>query len=205
MGALATGGSKLRPRPYKRVEDEIKLEGVRLLWRNFAGEERPFNAKGKRNFAIPLEEDLAIKLHEIGWNVKAKELEDGSVFYHLPVTVKMDGRKPPRIFLITMSRNRRTQLEEDLVSLVDVAEFDNVDVILRPFNWDVNGKQGVSAYLKSFYGVLHEDDLEKKYSHIPIEGEDDAVELENIIDAQVEADSGWLEDANHDELKAIEA
>lgn len=203
MAAVATGVSKLRPRPHRRVQDEIKLEGVQIIWRNFGGEKRLYNESGKRNFAIPLEEDLAVQLHELGWNVKAKVLPDDTVFYHLPVTVKMDGRRPPRVFLITMSRNRRTQLDEDTVALIDGLEFDNVDVILRPFNWDVNGKQGVSAYLKTFMGVLHEDDLEKKYSHIPIEGEDEAaIELENLIDAQVESDTGWLTD---DEQRAIEA
>lgn len=190
---------------YKRVNDEIKLEDVRLIWRNFAGEERQFNTKGKRNFAIPLEEPLALELEEIGWNVKAKQQDDGSTLYHLPVTVKMDGRVPPRLFLITKSKNRRTQLDEDTIMLLDYAEFDAVDVILRPFNWDVQGKQGVAAYLKTGFFIIHEDDLEKKYSHIPIEGA--PLEIENIIDV----DADWVEDddinafngpSDHKELEA---
>jgi hypothetical protein len=172
----------------KRVEKEIKLEDVRLIWRNFAGEERPFNAKGKRNFAIPLDEPLALELAEIGWAVKAKPQDDGSTLYHLPVTVKMDGRMPPRIFMITKSLNKRTPLDEDTVMLLDYAEFDLVDVILRPFNWDVSGKQGVAAYLKTMFAFIHEDDLEKKYSHIPVDGS--PLEIENVIDVEAE----WVDD-----------
>jgi hypothetical protein len=192
--------------PYKRVNDEIKLENVRLIWRNFAGEEKPFNTKGKRNFAIPLDEPLALTLREIGWNVKDKE-KDGEILYHLPVTVKMDGKRPPRIFLITLSKNSRTPIDEDTVMLLDWAEFEAVDVILRPFNWDVQGKQGVKAYLKSFYGILREDELEMKYADIPIEGEPLAIEADDDI---LDVEGEWVDDETDDtaldtiERKALE-
>lgn len=181
---------------FKRVEEEIKLEGVRLIWRNFAGEEKPFNAAGKRNFAIPLEEELAKELAAIGWNVKEKE-KDGEMLYHLPVTVKF-GKKPPRLFMITKSKNKRTPLDEDTAMLLDVAEFENVDVILRPYNWDVQGKQGVSAYLKTLFATIREDELELKYDHIPIDGA--PLEIENIIDVEGE----WVDDDGED-LLAITA
>lgn len=170
----------------RRVEEEIKLENVRLMWRNFAGVAKEFNAEGNRNFAIPLEGDVAQELREIGWNVKEKE-RDGEVLYHLPVKVKF-GVRPPRIFMITKSTNRRTPLDEDTVMLLDFAEFDEVDVILRPYNWDVQGKQGVTAYLKTLFATIHEDDLEKKYSHVPVDGE--PLELENVIDVEAE----WVDD-----------
>jgi len=191
----------LKPRPYIRVNDEVTFRDIPIMWRNFQGEERMFNAAGKRNFAIPLEADVALELWEKGWNVKEKVQEDGTHLFHLPVTVKMDGQRPPRMFLITMSQMKRVQLNEDTVILADWAEFDRVDVTLRPFNWDIQGKKGVSAYLKEFMGTLHESPLELEYAHIPIEGEERAkevLELENIIDAQVEADSGWQQGFDED-------
>jgi hypothetical protein len=179
--------------PYKRVNDEIKLENVRMIWRNFAGEEKPMNNKGKRNFAIPLDEELALQLRDIGWNIgdNSKKVADGraeELLYHLSVTVKMDGKRPPKIWMITRSKNRRTPLDEDTVMLLDVAEFELVDVILRPFNWDVQGKQGVAAYLKTLFAVLREDELELKYQDVPVEGA--PLELENIIDVEGE----WIDD-----------
>jgi hypothetical protein len=175
-----------------RVDEEIKLENVRLIYRNFAGEERQFNVAGQRNFAIPLDEDLANHLSAIGWNVKKKErVIDGEIetLYHLPVKVKMDGRVPPKIFTITKSKNRRNQLDEETVGMLDWAEYETVDVILRPFNWDVNGKQGVTAYLKTLFMVLHEDELELKYSHIPEDGDPLALEDGSVID--LDPDQYW--------------
>jgi hypothetical protein len=191
---------------YKRVTDEIKLEGVRMIWRNFSGEKRLYNESGKRYFSIPLDEPLALELREIGWNVKdnQKKINSGEsdeLLYHLEVTVKMDGKRPPRLFLITKKWDqrtneevtRRTQLDEDTISNLDYAEFDNVDLIIRPFNWDVNGQRGVAAYLKTGFFFLHQDDLEKKYAHIPLDEADDMLAIEagdDIVDVEGE----WMDD-----------
>lgn len=187
---------------HKRVTEEIKLEGIRMMWRNFRGEKKQFNEAGKRNFAIPLDEELALELSAIGWNVRMKEKENDEgrleKLYHLSVNVKMNGKNPPRIFMITMNLDgepRRTQLDEDTVGLLDFAEFDNVDVIIRPYNYDFNGKKGVAHYLKTLFATLHVDDLEKKYGHIPIESgtlELEAGEDGDIIDVEGE----WVEDDN---------
>lgn len=191
----------------RRVEGELKLENIRMIWRNFAGEERMFNEDGKRKFSIPLDEGLALELRALGWNVKdnsAKVALDPNreLLYHLEVNVKFNKR-PPRIFMISKKWSHeeqkevpvRTPLDEDTVALLDYAEFDNVDVILSPFNYNISGRQGVSAYLKTLFAIIHQDDLEKKYAHIPLEGADQAqLELENIIDAQVESDTDWVTD-----------
>lgn len=193
---------------YKRVTEEIKLEGIRMMWRNLRGEKKQFNEAGKRNFAIPLDEDLALELADIGWNVRMKEKanDEGKLekLYHLAVNVKLDGKNPPRIFMITWGPDgepRRTQLDEDTVGLLDFAEFDNVDVILRPYNYDFNGKKGVTHYLKTLFATLHVDDLEKKYAHIPIETTG-ALELEAGEDGDlIDVEGGeWIED---DETPAL--
>lgn len=207
MAAELSRTPVLKPQPYKRVEEEVTFRGIRIQWSNFEGEERQFNAEGKRNFAIPLEEPEAIKLYEAGWNVKERIFDDGTHRYHLQVTVNMKGKRPPRIFLITMSKNRRVQLDEETARMVDFLEFDKIDVTIRPYNWEVNGKRGVGAYLKIFMGVLHEDELELEYAHIPILGQEDeehGVLLESFVDASVEDDSGWIPD-DEEERKAIAA
>jgi hypothetical protein len=167
----------------QRLQDEVILEDAQIIWRNFAGEEKPFNTAGKRNFSIVLPQDLAIEMRSAGWNVKEKPpREDGDEpFYHLPVTVKF-GKNPPRLFMITRSTNRRTPLDEDLMPLLDRARFTTVDLIIRPYNWDVNGKQGVTAYLSTGFFTIHENRLELKYAHIPEVGEVEAVQSMKAIE-----------------------
>lgn len=198
----------------KRVEDPITLEDIRLIWKNFSGEKRLFNEQGKRNFSIPLDEPVALKLREIGWNIKdnAHKIEaDQPIEYHIPVTVKMDARIPPKVYLIIRSQNIRVPLDEDSIGLLDTAELDVVDVVLRPFNWDVNGKQGVAAYLKLMYATLQENPLDLKYAHIPLEGSNSGT-IDGLIEnysgddmlegAVIESDTGWVIEG---EPKALEA
>jgi hypothetical protein len=144
----------------------VVLEGRRILFRNFAGEEGRFNAKGNRNFNVVLEPEEAEAMEKDGWNVKylqPREEEDQPL-PRLEVTVKF-GKVPPRVILIT-SRGK-TALDEDMVKLLDWAEIENVDLIVRPYEWTVNEKSGVKAYLKSIYVTIREDELEKKYMDVP--------------------------------------
>jgi hypothetical protein len=144
---------------------EIVLSNVRIVFRNFAGEERQYNTAGKRNFAVVLSPELAVDLEQEGWNVKRRPpKEDGDEeFCFLPVTVSYKGR-PPRVVLLT-SRGRTT-LDQDTAEMVDVADIDNVDMIMRPYDWEVNGNRGRKAYLQSIYVTLYEDELELRYADV---------------------------------------
>ena len=42
-----------------------------------------------------------------------------------------------------------------------------MDLILNPYEWAVNGKTGVKAYLKSIFVTIQEDELERKYADVP--------------------------------------
>lgn len=144
----------------------VVLENRRILFRNFEGLEGRFNAKGNRNFNVILEPEEAQAMAEDGWNIKyLQPREEGDEpLPRLEVTVKF-GKIPPRIILITSKG--KTQLDEDMVKILDWAEIENVDMIVRPYEWDVNGKTGVKAYLKSIYVTIREDELEKKYMDVP--------------------------------------
>lgn len=152
--------------PGKPRLPQLLLEDRHIIFRNFTGVEGRFNAKGQRNFHVVLEEDEAEKMTVAGWNVKyPRPREDGDQpLPHMPVKVRFDNF-PPRIVLITT--RGKTPMDESMVDILDWAEFDNIDMILNPSWYDVNGKSGYSAYLKSLYVTLHEDALERKYADVP--------------------------------------
>ncbi len=166
-------------RTNKEEVSSIVIENARLIFRNFSGEEGKFNSKGNRNFCVLLEDDLARDLEKDGWNVKyLKPREDGDEPQpYLQVKVRFDNY-PPKVVIIT-SKGKR-QLDEDEIGNLDWFIFDKVDVKIRPYPYDINGKSGVSAYLKTMYAILMEDELELKYADV----EDSAQSsLFNDIDA----------------------
>jgi hypothetical protein len=145
----------------------VMMEGVRIIFRNFAGKEGQYNREGDRNFAVLLDDTIANSMAEDGWNIKwlkpREEDEDESSQAYLQVSVNFKGR-PPRIVLIT-SRGR-TNLTEDQVEMLDWADIKNVDLIVRPYEWVVNQKSGIKAYLQSIYVTIEEDALEIKYAQL---------------------------------------
>lgn len=147
----------------------VVMEDVEIIFRNFSGEERKFNDAGQRNFAVKLDDDTAAMLAEDEWNVKwlrpKEEGEEGEEDQAiLPVSLRYDKGQPPRVVIIT--ERGRTNLDESSVEMLDWADIRHVDLIVRPFRWDVNGKTGIKAMLKSIYVTIEEDPLEKKYGDL---------------------------------------
>ena len=130
-------------------KDILQIDNARLIYRNFAGAGSKFNREGDRNFAIIIEDqETANKLAELGWNVKIKPPRDADdePFMFLPVKVKFNDRGP-NVYLI--SGNNRVTLDEDSVECLDDVDILNVDLDIRPYDWEVNGKSGRTAYLQS--------------------------------------------------------
>ena len=148
----------------------IKIEDARLLFRNFEGKEGPYNRKGDRNFAVVLDDDTAKILERDGWNVKylkSREDDEPETPY-IQVAVNFDNR-PPRVVMITSSG--RTNLNAESVEILDYADIRLADLIIRPYDWVVNGKSGRKAYLQSLFVTIEEDELERKYGANSVEGQ----------------------------------
>ena len=152
----------------KIVEDILKMDDVRIVFRNFSGRGGTYNREVDRNFAVVIEDpDVAAALAEDGWNVKIKEpQEEGDTpFCFLTVKVKFHDENPglnPKIYLRT-GRNMNL-LHEDTVNILDDIEIENVDLDIRPYNYNVNGKTGVSAYLLSTCVTQKVDRFMAKYA-----------------------------------------
>lgn len=129
--------------------DILQIDDARIIYRNFAGRGDKYNREGDRNFAVVIpDEETADELTNLGWNVKIKPpREDGDTpFMFLPVKVKFNDRGP-NVYLKT--GNVQNKLDEESVGLLDNIDIIGVDLDIRPFDWDVNGKQGRTAYLQS--------------------------------------------------------
>lgn len=142
------------------------LENVRTVFRNFSGKEGQYNRAGDRNFAVLLPEDVAQAMEADGWNVKylpAREEGESDQAY---IKVKLNyGTRPPTVVMI--GSRGRVNLSENEVGMLDWAQFKNVDLIISPYHYNINGRTGVTAYLHAIYVTVEEDALEQKYADIP--------------------------------------
>ena len=146
---------------YKKTNN-IMIEDARLIFKNFSGEESKFNRAGNKNFCVVLDHDMADDLAAEGWNIKyLRPREDGEEpTPYLQVTVAY-GNIPPKVIMIA-GRNK-TPLDSVSIGTLDYAEIANVDLVIRPYNWEVNGKQGIKAYLKTMYVEIEQDAFASKY------------------------------------------
>jgi len=149
---------------------DLILENVQITYRNFAGNESDYNAKGDRNYAVWIDDPAqAEALAEQGWKVKyRKPDEDGTPGRaYMPVSVKYHPRlRPPAIKIL--KKGGQVSLDEESVELVDFMDIEKCDMILRPFHWKLkNGNEGVKNMCSSLYVTIRQDALELKYAHIP--------------------------------------
>lgn len=159
----------------QKIISNITIEGARIGFRNFSGKEGQFNPAGKRNFCVFLDYTLAKELEKDGWNVRwltprdDQEDEQG----YLQVAVSYDNI-PPKIVMITSGG--KTILDEESISVLDWAEIEDLDIIIRPYNWILhegtkNEKRGVKAYVKNMYVQIKEDKFERKWANAPVADE----------------------------------
>ena len=157
-----------------RADGSFIVEGADIRWLNFGGRVRDFNPNGDRTFCLFIDSDLANQLRRDDYNVKMTkprkdatrdEIEDFVPESYIEVKV---GYKihPPRITMRGDTTGKVTELTEENVDLLDEVEIVNVDVIVRPREFDINGKQGIKAYLKRAVVVIEEDFLDLKYARI---------------------------------------
>lgn len=142
----------------------LQIDDARIIFRNFAGAASKYNREGDRNFALVIDDaEVADALIEAGWNVKIKQpREEGDEpFMHLPVKVKFNDRGP-RAYL--KSGTNLIKLDEESISCLDDVDIVSVDLDIRPYDWEVNGKTGRTAYLQSIHVEQNLDRFAARYA-----------------------------------------
>lgn len=146
------------------AEKTLNIENAHIMFKNFSGKGSQFNREGDRNFCVRIDDaDLARGLRNEGWNVKQlrprDEDEEGTYYLQVKVSFKVS---PPRVYMI--AGKKKTLLDEEAINSLDYAEIQSADVIITPYNWEINGKKGVKAYLKIAYITIEQDAFAAKYA-----------------------------------------
>lgn len=142
----------------------LQIDDARIMFRNFRGEGDKFNREGDRNFVLVIpNEDIAEELSKEGWNVKIKDpREEGDTpFMYLPVKVKFNERGP-QVYLRTGDKTNK--LDEESVAILDDIDILSVNLDIRPYDWEVNGKTGRTAYLQSIEVIQEIDRFAARYA-----------------------------------------
>lgn len=140
----------------------FQVDNAQLIFRNFSGRETDFNREGDRNFAVILDEENAKAMLRDGWNVKyLASREDGDADTpYISVSVSFKNR-PPRVVMVSSAG--KTDLTKDSVGVLDWADIRQADLICNAYAWEVGGKSGIKAYLKTLVVTIEEDELERRY------------------------------------------
>ena len=144
----------------------LQIDDARIVYRNFSGAPSKFNREGDRNFAVVIEtQEQADALIEEGWNVKIKAPRDEGEdpFIYLPVKIKFNDRGPS-VYLRSGKAMRK--LGEDTVDILDNVDILSVSMDLRPYDWEVNGKSGRTAYLQSINVTQEVDRFADIYAEV---------------------------------------
>ena len=146
------------------VRGVLQIEDARIIYRNFGGEASKYNREGDRNFAVIIpNQEICDQLTAEGWNVKIKPPrdEDDTPFMFLPVKVKFNNRGPN---IYVQSAGNVKRLTEETVGMLDEIDIQSVDMDLRPYDWEVNGKEGISAYLQAMNVIQNIDRFGAQYA-----------------------------------------
>ena len=154
-------------------KNNLTIEGAKIVLRNFAGGPDKYNKAPGRNFCVLIDPENAKAMEDDGWNIKYFNRkpdddpdEPQQAFLRVAVSYK---QRPPVI--VVLSQNLAGQLVrrnygEDLVDLLDNVDITNVDLMISPYRWEVDGKSGIKAYLDSLYITIDANRLEQKYADV---------------------------------------
>ena len=150
----------------------LQIDDAKIVYRNFSGSATKFNREGDRNFSVVIDsEEYADNLVRDGWNVKIREAREpgDSPFITLPVKVKFNDRGP-NVYLT--SGDSTVKLDETTVNCIDEIDIESVDLDIRPYDWEVNGRTGRTAYLQDIHVTQRVDRFASRYSNRNVDDDD---------------------------------
>lgn len=144
--------------------DILQINNARIVYKNFSGKPSAFNREGDRNFSLVIPNiEIADTLKDKGWNIKIKppREEGDEPFITMPVKIKFNDRGP-RVYLET--GNNLVRLDEESICCLDNVDIVKVDMDIRPYDWEINGKTGRTAYLQAIKVTQEVDRFCQQYA-----------------------------------------
>jgi len=126
-----------------------------MAWRNFRGLiTNKYASEGQRFFVIKFDKDQ-LGMIPASWPIQQRTLDGVSTFYmkvHVNFHIDARGTDAPVIYFTNRVGNT-IQLGEATCGALDGINFDTCDLVVREFQWTVNGREGVSAFLTELHIV----------------------------------------------------
>lgn len=146
----------------KMARGTLQIDGARITHRNFEGRGDRYNREGDRNFSLIIpNQEIAEQLMDDGWNIKMRppREEGDEPFLYLKVKIRFSAKGPKAYLKVG---DRMTQLDEDTIRCLDEVSISNVDLDIRPYDWEVNGNAGRTAYLDA---ICVTQDVDRFYNN----------------------------------------
>lgn len=143
----------------KNMGRNIAIDDCHICYKNLSGAKTMYNAEGDRNFHVVIDDvEQAEALKADGWNVKIREpkpeLGQTEFFCSMPVKLKFNDRGP-NVYLVT--NGKQVILDPESVGCIDSMDIDHVDIDIRPFDWEMQGRSGRTAYASAMRVVQRID------------------------------------------------
>nr|DAJ15976.1 MAG TPA: hypothetical protein [Siphoviridae sp. ct7JV2] len=149
--------------------ENLYIKNAKLYFRNFAGNPDKYNPNGGiRYFGVIIDEDKVEPLRAEGWKIKdsTPSETDGSFVSYLKVKV-VYGKRSPSILLINGNNSDdRNVLNEKTVDILDHIRIQQAKLNIRPYKYNFNGLQGISARLESAAFTMVPDPIIDEYGMI---------------------------------------
>jgi hypothetical protein len=143
--------------------EPIILQDAQLLFPNFSGAPTEYNKAGDRNACVLIDDALAARLADIGWNIRIGKSSDPDVVpgKFISFTVKTDSKFPPRLWLVRPGRRPELMAPEEY-NILDFARFQSVSLKINQYIWQEK-PQKVSGFLEEGFFELMPDPLHDRY------------------------------------------
>lgn len=150
----------------------LQIDNARILWPNFAGAEKGYDREGDRNFTLVFDnEALVDELIADGWNIKKRASDDPDEPPFMTMKVKLSYKERadgsvfgPKAYLWT--NGIRNELDQDSIACLDHIDRGEINMDIRPHDWEYHGKTGRTARLNVIEVFQNVDRFQERYANM---------------------------------------